>query len=696
MPRKLLINGALATVAVAAGVASYAVVGANSASTHTTETTSTAKTGIVLSSVTSTGNVEAPTSLGVSFQQSGIVTEIDVTPGQHVDAGQLLAKVEDTTERGALVTAQAQLASAQAALAQKIAGATPEALAQDAAGVAQSQLSVANAQDGLTHAQQTAAGNALKYQQGVDQATAQLAAAQQTSAGNVDKYQQGVDQATAQLAAAQQTASTNLTKYQQAIDQANEQLDNANQQLSTANTNLSEDESALQQLQTSYDPSASSSSDANSALNRYRVDQSDCQSGDPKNPPTTAPDGVDCAHVADLISFAQNVISAQNAQTQASTAVDTAQRGVDSAKLAQTTGEAQDQQAIATAQRAVDSAKLTQTNGLQQDQQTVATAQRGVDTAKLNQSNGLVSDSQAIDTASNAIDTAQAGLTSTQAGNAVKEAPATPDVLAAARATVASSESALVTAQRNEDETSLTAPVAGTVASVSGQVGSPASGSGSSSSGSSSSGSSGSGATGSGSGSSSSGSSSASGFVVLTDVNLLDVKAGFAEADAAKVKVGQAATVTFDALPGQTVNGTVLSIDVNQTLVSNVVTYYAHIGLTNPPADIKPGMTASVSVVLDKRENVVTLPTSAVTTRGNTATVTVRDSSGKDSSRAIAVGLRGDNAVEIVSGLQAGETVVTKTTSSTGTGTSNFGGRGGGGGGGGVVGGGPGGGAFAN
>ena len=691
MPRKFLVNGALAAVAVAAGVTSYMVVGANSASTHTSETLSTAKTGIVLSSVTSTGNVEAPTSLGVNFQQSGTVTEIDVTPGQHVDQGQVLARVDDTTQRSALVTAQAALASAQAALAQKIRGATPEALAQDAVGLQQSELSVGNAQDGLQHAQQTAAGNALKYQQGVDQALAQLAAAQQSAADNVPKYQQGVDQASAQLAAAQQTAADNLTKYQQAVDQAKQQLDVANQQLSTANTNLSEDQSSLQQLQASYDPSASSSPDANSALNRYRMDQTDCQSGDPKNPPTNAPDGVNCAHVGDLISFTQNVISAQNAQTQASNAVDTAQRGVDSAVLAQTNGQVQDQQAVATAQRAIDSAKLAQTNGLQQDQQAVATAQRGVDTAKLNQSNGLVADSQAIDTASNAINTAQSALESTQAGNAVKEAPATPDVLAAARATVSSSEASLVTAQRNEDETALTAPVAGTVAAVNGQVGSPSGGTSSSGTGSTS------GTSGSSGGGSSSGSSSSStsGFVVLTDVNLLDVKAGFAEADAAKLKVGQAATVTFDALPGQTVNGTVLSIDVNQTLVSNVVTYYAHIGLTNPPADIKPGMTASVSVVLDKRENVVTLPTSAVTARGNTATVTVRDSSGKDSSRSIALGLRGDNAVEIVSGLQAGETVVTKVTSTTGTGTSNFGGRGGGGGGG-IVGGGPGGGGFGN
>ena len=104
-------------------------------------------------------------------------------------------------------------------------------------------------------------------------------------------------------------------------------------------------------------------------------------------------------------------------------------------------------------------------------------------------------------------------------------------------------------------------------------------------------------------------------------------------------------------------------------------------------------MTSSVAVVLDKRDNVVTLPTSAVTTRGNTATVTVR-ANGKDTSRSIAVGLRGDNAVEIVSGLQAGETVVTKVTSATGTGTSNIGGARGGGGG--IVGPGGAGGGFPN
>ena len=61
-------------------------------------------------------------------------------------------------------------------------------------------------------------------------------------------------------------------------------------------------------------------------------------------------------------------------------------------------------------------------------------------------------------------------------------------------------------------------------------------------------------------------------------MNLLDVKVGFTETDAPKVHVGQAATITLDALPNQTFTGHVLELDTDSTLVSNVVTYYAKVG----------------------------------------------------------------------------------------------------------------------
>jgi macrolide-specific efflux system membrane fusion protein len=211
---------------------------------------------------------------------------------------------------------------------------------------------------------------------------------------------------------------------------------------------------------------------------------------------------------------------------------------------------------------------------------------------------------------------------------------------------------------------------------VTGQVG-EYTGSGSASSASSS----------SSSASSTSSTSTTSGFVVLTDVDLLDVKVGFTETDAAKVEVGQDATITIDAIGGDTLEGTVVSLDRNQTVVNNVVTYYAKIVFDAEPRSAKPGMTASVSVVLDKREDVVTLPTAAVSTQGTTATVTVRSEDGTESQRTIEIGLRGDNAVEITVGLAAGETVVTRTT--TGGGAASFAPPGGGAIGGGIGPGGP-------
>ena len=149
-------------------------------------------------------------------------------------------------------------------------------------------------------------------------------------------------------------------------------------------------------------------------------------------------------------------------------------------------------------------------------------------------------------------------------------------------------------------------------------------------------------------------------------MNLLDVKVGFTETDAPNVHVGQAATITLDALPNQTFTGHVIELDTNSTLVSNVVTYYAKVAFDSRPAGVKPGMTASVNVVLQKVDDAVTLPTSAVSTTGTTETVTVKPKGGgAETSRQITIGLRGDNAVEIKSGLSVGDQVVETSTAST-------------------------------
>jgi macrolide-specific efflux system membrane fusion protein len=166
------------------------------------------------------------------------------------------------------------------------------------------------------------------------------------------------------------------------------------------------------------------------------------------------------------------------------------------------------------------------------------------------------------------------------------------------------------------------------------------------------------------------------GFITLVNLGTLQVKAAFSETDAAKVQVGQTATVSFDALTGQTFTGKVVAIDAASTVTSNVVTYNATVALDSSSPQVKVGMTASVDVTVAQKDDVLVLPASALSGRGDTAAVTVRTADG-DEERQVTVGLRGDDSVEIVSGLSEGDVVVTKVTESTGSGSSPAGLRGG-------------------
>ena len=275
------------------------------------------------------------------------------------------------------------------------------------------------------------------------------------------------------------------------------------------------------------------------------------------------------------------------------------------------------------------------------DQAAVTQGQTALTNAQNNQASGLVKDQSSIASAQRQLTSAQASYQSTLAANRVKEAPATDAALAQQAASVAQAQAQVDNAQRTLDQTVLTAPIDATVTAVNGKVGDQASGA------------------------SSSGASSGtatSGFITLDDLTGLQVKAGFSEADAAKVQVGQSATITFDALTNTTLTGKVVSVDATQTVVQNVVTYSVYISLDSVPAGLKPGMTASAAVVVDKRENVLLLPSSAVRGTGTTAQVTVKTGA-TETSQTVQIGLRGDQSVEIVSGLKVGDVVVTRTTS---------------------------------
>jgi macrolide-specific efflux system membrane fusion protein len=221
-------------------------------------------------------------------------------------------------------------------------------------------------------------------------------------------------------------------------------------------------------------------------------------------------------------------------------------------------------------------------------------------------------------------------------------------------------------AQAAYDATILTAPGDGTVTAVNGAVGQQAgsaSSSGSSSASGSTAGSSAGSATGTQSSSDQSGQSSSSAtssggaFIVLTDMSDLVVNTSVAEIDASKVKAGQQATVTINALPDNPVQATVSKVDLTPTTSGSTVSYGAQLALVSPPEGLRPGQSASVAITVAQADNALSVPAAAVLTTGNTNTVIVSQNGGSTPVQ-VRVGVRGESTVEITSGLSEGENVV--------------------------------------
>ncbi|MGH2871240.1 MAG: efflux RND transporter periplasmic adaptor subunit [Solirubrobacteraceae bacterium] len=131
----------------------------------------------------------------------------------------------------------------------------------------------------------------------------------------------------------------------------------------------------------------------------------------------------------------------------------------------------------------------------------------------------------------------------------------------------------------------------------------------------------------------------------------------FSESDISEIHVGQPATITLDALTGVELPARVTAISPLGSSSSGVVSYDATLTLKGSNPRVKPGMSASASVVTAQASG-VNLPSSAVSgTSGSVAHVEVMNG-GNEVSTAVVVGLVGDTRTQIVSGLRAGQQVV--------------------------------------
>jgi len=101
-------------------------------------------------------------------------------------------------------------------------------------------------------------------------------------------------------------------------------------------------------------------------------------------------------------------------------------------------------------------------------------------------------------------------------------------------------------------------------------------------------------------------------FIIAADLTKMQVNANIDETDVGRMRPGQAVSFTVDAYPTDTFLGSVKQVRLNPTTVQNVVTYSTVIDVPNPELKLKPGMTASVTIEIARRENALRVPSAAI------------------------------------------------------------------------------------
>ena len=101
-------------------------------------------------------------------------------------------------------------------------------------------------------------------------------------------------------------------------------------------------------------------------------------------------------------------------------------------------------------------------------------------------------------------------------------------------------------------------------------------------------------------------------FQIANDLSKMQVECSVDEADIGRVKESQSVTFTVDAFPDDNFTGTVSQVRYSPEIVQNVVTYTTIVAVENPEMKLRPGMTATVSMVVGEAKNKLLVPNSAL------------------------------------------------------------------------------------
>lgn len=217
----------------------------------------------------------------------------------------------------------------------------------------------------------------------------------------------------------------------------------------------------------------------------------------------------------------------------------------------------------------------------------------------------------------------------------------------------ASAAAQLTSALANLENATMTAPTAGTVVAIASAVGEPI-------------------------GNTSVGTSGTTGFIILAALDEFVVTATFAESDVVGIAVGQKVSLEFDALVDDPREGAVTHVapfGLVDRSGSSLTTYEVTISIPDAPAGLRAGMTAQASITTEERLGVISAPVTALVPTADGFVVRVQAEDGTITNVPVEVGIRGGYYVEIVSGLNEGDRVVTGSDGALPPTNTGFGGR---------------------
>jgi HlyD family secretion protein len=149
-------------------------------------------------------------------------------------------------------------------------------------------------------------------------------------------------------------------------------------------------------------------------------------------------------------------------------------------------------------------------------------------------------------------------------------------------------------------------------------------------------------------------------FVIARSLDTLELAASVAESDVGLVRQGQPVSFTVDAYPRETFMGTVRQVRLQPTVQQNVVSYTTIIDVPNPGGRLKPGMTATLAIEVERAEDVLKVPAAALRFRPSDEVLAAYRGAAGDAPRGETVWQLANGAlhqVRVRTGLSDGTTV---------------------------------------